>query len=329
MNFASKRGFLIACSAVALAACGGGGGGMSFIPAPPVTPPPPPPPPATAPIPPDHLGLISKAPFAVLATSGTFTLDSNGQTATQVSPPAAHDVQFSFDPVSNTYRITIAGFQPGTLTNTSYNGSAGEPASSSYSQVSTGNSTDLQPLHVYLPVPGVREGSFTYTSFGNWTGEVGTSSSGETLRQEGYFAYGIPTAPGDVPVTGSANYAAQVLGSIGSGPLYWIPVSGNVDLSFDFGAGKLSGSMHAGLFDDWDGVNVDFGKYEFTQTVFSKGSTTFSGKFIVPGLPNADSSFTGMFTGPNAAELMARFQAPYLYDGQQGTMGGVWVGKKN
>ena len=49
----------------------------------------------------------------------------------------------------------------------------------------------------------------------------------------------------------------------------------------------------------------------------------------VPGLPNADSSFEGNFTGPNAAELMARFEAPFLVDGQQGTLSGAWVGKKN
>ena len=92
---------------------------------------------------------------------------------------------------------------------------------------------------------------------------------------------------------------------------------------------KLSGSMHAGIFDTFDGIIMDFGKYDFTQTVYSSGSTTFSGKFVVPGLPNADSSFAGVLTGPGAAEPMARFQAPYLFNGQQGTMFGVWVGKKD
>lgn len=318
--------------AIALSACGGGGGGgMSFIPAPPAaptpTPTPTPTPAPSGPIAPEHLGLVSGQPFAVLAEGDTYTTDATGQNNKPLAGPSIEAVQFSYNAASNSYQISVPGFQAGTLTNSSYNGTVGQPAGGSYNQVSAGSTTALQPLFVDLPVPGTEWSPYTYTSYGSWNGQTTTNSSGETVRQEGYFAYGIPTLAGDVPVMGSAAYSAQVLGTIGSG--FWLPVTGTANLSFDFAAGKLSGSMHAGIFDNFDGIVWDFGKYDFTQTVYSTGSATFSGKFVIPAIPNADSSFSGMFTGPKAAELMARFEAPYVHDGQQGTMSGVWVGKKN
>jgi hypothetical protein len=283
--------------------------------------------PSTAPVAPAHLGLVSSAPFAVLSIGDTYTTDASGGDAKASSGPSIQGVQFSYDAATNSYTISLPGFQAGTLANPGYGGSAGQVATTSYSQVSAGSSTTLQPAHVLLMVPGSSYSPFTYTSFGRWDGTTGQTSDGRVNHVEGDFAYGIPTQPGDVPVTGSATYAAQIHGSIGAN--FWLPVTGDATLSFDFANGKLSGSMHPGIFDTFDGIIEDFGTYAFTQTVYSTGSTTFSGKFIVPGLPNADSSFNGNFTGPNAAELMARFQAPYLFNGQQGTMSGVWVGKKN
>jgi hypothetical protein len=325
-----RRMMALCVSTLAISGCGGGGSGMSFIPAPPPAPTPSPTPTPTpaGPIAPDHLGLVSSQPFAVLAEGDTYSApESSEQNAKRISGPSAQDVQFSYDGASNSYQISIPGFHAGTLTNTSYNGSSGQPAGGSFSQVSEGSSTALQPLYVTLPTPGSEWSPYSYTSYASWSGKTGIAANGDTIFQEGYLAYGIPTLAGDVPITGSATYSAQVMGSIGAN--FFVPVSGTADLSFDFGAGKLTGSMHAGIFDYFDGFVMDFGKYEFTQTNYSTGSTTFSGKFVVPGAPNADSSFSGMFTGPAAAELMARFEAPYVHDGQQGTMSGIWVGKKN
>ena len=71
-------------------------------------------------------------------------------------------------------------------------------------------------------------------------------------------------------------------------------------------------------------------RYTFSQTVFSPGSTTFSGSFDFSG--PTPSSFNGQFTGPNAQELMAQFTAPFRdWDAQEnptvwGVMNGVMVG---
>ena len=317
-------------AALTLCSCGGGGGSqVASVPPPPATPMPTPTPTPTpsAPLPPAQLGLVSSAPFAVLGVGETYSTDASGNDPKSIAGPSAQDVQFSYDAASGSYSISLPGFQAGRLTNPGYNGSAGQVATSTTNGVSVGSSSTLQPLNVWLPVPGSDVSPYTYTSFGTWSGQTGVTTGGGVLRAEGIFAYGIPTQAGDVPVTGTANYTAEVRGSIGPTWMDWL--SGTANLSFGFGAGNLSGSLHAGVFDNFDGIVMDFGKYDFTQTVYSTGSTTFSGKFVVPGMPDADSSFSGQFTGPGAAELMARFQAPYLFNGQQGTMSGIWIGKKN
>ncbi len=140
----------------------------------------------------------------------------------------------------------------------------------------------------------------------------------------GQFAYGIPTAAGDVPTTGSATYSAQLLGEAD------YVLSGNVMMNFDFGKGTLTGHMHPILQDAW--FAHDLGRYDFTQTVYSAGSTSFSGRFIVPGGGStADSGFSGQFTGPGAAEVMAAWHAPFVdpYSLQWSMISGFWIGKKD
>lgn len=151
-------------------------------------------------------------------------------------------------------------------------------------------------------------------------------------RAVGVFAYGIPTSPGDIPTTGTASYSAEIYGLPGarSGQAGY-EIGGNAELSFNFGLGTLSGFMHPNLSDAW--FTYDLGQYDFTQTVYSTGSTTYSGKFIVPGGGStADSGFNGVFTGPNAAELMAEWHAPFRdpnNNNQWANMSGLWIGKKD
>ena len=102
--------------------------------------------------------------------------------------------------------------------------------------------------------------------------------------------------------------------------------------------GTLAGSMHPTIYDEFDSFFVDFGRYDFTQTNYAKGGTTFAGAFVVPGLPDAtpQSFFEGAFTGPGGAEVLARWQAPFVVsgdwsipDGTKGVLSGIWIGKKD
>src|SRR5689334_10190994 len=131
---------LLAASGLSLAACGGGGGGgqVASLAPPPVTPAPPP---AETPLPPAHIGLVSDKPFAVLATGDTYTTDANGNHPAPASPPALQDAQFSYNPSTGSYLISLPGFQPGTLVTASYNGTAGQVATGSFNHVTAGSST--------------------------------------------------------------------------------------------------------------------------------------------------------------------------------------------
>lgn len=316
MLYQGLRNLLLAGVVMGTAACGGGG--VNSTPLPPVTPAPTP---GDAPIPPQHIGLVSSAPFAVLAMGASYEADASGAPTTLLSGPSSQNVQFSYDPASNSYQITVPGFQAGTLTNTGYGGSAGRIATSSTSQVAVGSSASLQPLFVVLPVPGSSYSSYTYTSFGSWNGKTGAAST-----SVGTFAYGVPTALGDVPTTGSATYNATVEGSTVD-PNYFI--RGTAALQFDFAAGTLAGHLDPTISSIFGlGEQYSLGRYDFSNTVFGVGSTSFSGKLSQSGL-SGTGSFNGLFTGPSAAELMAQFTAPYVFNGQQGSMSGVWVGKKN
>lgn len=311
--------------AMGLTACGAGGGGVNSVNST-LTPPPSagpisiPTPPTSAVLPPARIALVSEQPFKTFSLSHSL-VPGNVETTAATRSEA---LDFRYRPANGVYEITLPGFAAGRLQTSGLGGVHGQVATSTGNRVTLGESSALQDVLVILRVPGSSYSPFTYTSFGSWEANAGTTAGGVQIVTQGGFAYGIPTATGDVPTTGTANYTAEVDGTTASGD----PLGGDARLQFDFAAGTLSGSMHPRIFDDFES-SIDPGQYTFTQTVFSAGNTNFSGSFLVPGLPNATSFFEGAFTGPQAAELMARWQAPYLTAGTQGTMFGIWVGKKD
>jgi hypothetical protein len=162
---------------------------------------------------------------------------------------------------------------------------------------------------------------FQYSGLINWFKD-GTSRGVEAL--------GIATAAGSVPVTGSATFNANALGSTPEtqnlSQLVSPFVYGPMTFNFDFAQGTLSGSFHAFLDPEWH--DYDLGTFNFRDTVYSSGSTTFSGRFDT-NLTGVN-SFSGLFTGPNAQELIGNFALPYKspVDGQTYQSGGAFVGKK-
>ena len=327
VSITSKWGCLTA-ALLSLGACGGGAGGsqIASIPAPPAPPASATPPP---PLQPAHIGLVSASPFITLGIGDTYSANSNGGGELPLTgPDRSQSVQFTYVPSSDTYQISLPNFETGKLVTQGLNGSSGQVATGTFNKVTLGSSQTLQSVGVNLPVPGSNQSPYNYTSFASWAGSLG-QVSGRNTFSEGYFAYGIPTKTGDVPITGTGTYNAQILGSSGRGEYF--SIEGDVSMSFDFAAGTLSGAMHPVINYNGFDTNLDFGKYDFTQTIYSRGATNFSGAFIVPGMPEGTSQsfFEGAFTGPGAAELLARFQAPYLLNGQTGMLSGVWIGKNS
>jgi len=304
------------CStALALAACGGGSGGgeTNFIPSPPVTPTPTPVPPVppVPPIPAGPIGLQSAAPFQVYSAYR----DSSGA---PVSTAAGFDISYSA--ADNRYTVTVPANGSGQLVTTGGEGSFNDAGwlnlAATANSVIAASGSAVPNLTVVLGWPASSE--FNYTSSGRWYDPRAVQ-----YGAAGYFVYGIPTAAGDVPVSGNATYSGSVSGVTGAvGDVY-----GSVSLNFDFGAGTLAGVMKPEIAPIWDAIPL--GNYTFRDTVYSRGSTSFSGAFNVPG-STAPSSFRGSFNGPQATELMAQWTAPYLdpTTNQWGTMSGVWKAKK-
>jgi hypothetical protein len=275
--------------------------------------------------------LQSPQPFATAGYATRYSIDVAGTNSQLLAGPSeSDDIAFRQLPGTNQYELTLPGYQTGELRPIYYNGTICSNGSvcnpiSTGSRIAVGSSNVLQDALVMIPVPGrdYPNPLLTYTSLVHWNGSSpDPAQPGREVRTEGLFAYGIPTTSGDVPTSGSGTYAAAIEGrttEIGNF------IGGDAVLTFNFAQGTLSGEMRPSISDGFD--LRPLGTYTFTQTVFGVGSTNFSGLFNGP-LPGG--GFAGQFTGPRAAELLARWRAPFVNPMTQtnGTMFGVWVGRR-
>ncbi len=287
--------------AIMLSACGGGsGGGLNSVSPPPSEPPSPPP----SPPPPPPFGLTSSQSLATIGHS------RDADNALVDTAPDA--IEFRWSQQDEAYEVRLPNGMEGRLRSPGPNWA--------FHVFDVVDANGPLPVHVDLLGMVDRPIRLDYTSFAYWH----PTREPTATDQAGYFAYGIPTVSGDVPVSGSGIYQAAVVGQSSGG----YGISGDAQLVFDFAAGTLAGFMEPIAIDGW-GLEFELGRYDFTQTVFGVGNTHFAGRFIVPG-SDGPSAFEGQFTGPRAAELMARFHAPYLapYGEGWGTMSGIWVGKR-
>ena len=228
---------------------------------------------------------------------------------TEPPPPSANANPLSSPPVGVTSTTDLVAV--GVLQDVSWNAQAGayevqlDGASARVAPTVAGSNAQSGDLiaadgsklpSIIQALPG-----FDYTRVGHVMAEDASSRG---------FAFGLPTPSGSVPIAGTATYDAMIDGHAGRWLLY-----GTAQFQFDFAAGKLSGYMDPHTNGPW--ATPELPRYNFAQTVFSTGSTTFSGSFDVTG--PTPSSFQGQFTGPQAQELMATFTAPFLdWDEQTG-----------
>jgi hypothetical protein len=309
--------------ALSLSACGGSvvGGGIASIPPPVPAPPTPPPPPPPSPPPPPPAALLQEREFATVGIDRRHAAAAGGALDAGLAADLTGNVEFRYLAAEQAYEILLPGLVAGRLEPPGTHWSRGDLT---VSAVRNGNTPGTEQAVVSLYRPTSSDLVLSYTSFGIWDSTVPNPGP-----HSGLFAFGVPTAAGDVPTAGTGIYDALVEGVTtddGAG------IGGQAHLVFDFGAGTLSGYMDPryGDFSVWSDGTTYLGRYGFTQTVYSAGSTIFSGKFDVLG-STADSFFQGQFTGPQAAELMARWRAPYRNPVTQewGTMFGIWAGRKN
>jgi hypothetical protein len=262
---------LLLAAAIGLAACGGGGG-TDVASTPPPPPPPAPPPQAPALVP----AATTSQQFAVMGASHA----TEGNQTPQLG--ASEQLQVRYVASTNSYEVQLPRSQAWT----------------GISYIPTGEGTPINfgagGTHLWL-----RSEGFQYSRLFEWNGNDSII---------GYEAVGIATPAGSVPTTGSASYSGPIMGfTPEDNSLDSMFISGSIAMSFNFGSGSLSGNISPILNEGF--ARHSLGTIAFRNTVFSAGSATFAGDFDtnVAGI----NKFSGLFTGPNAEEVIGNFALPY------------------
>lgn len=299
-----RRMLVASAMAIALAACGGGGGGGSgsgMV----STPTPPPPPPSPTPTP--YFPMIFPS---IMTTTDFAALGYENFNLATSSSQLKEDFAVRYDAAAQAYVIDLPSASPGRF-------SATGEGPFFWSGVLLDQPLATPSVSIRKPA----HAGFVYTTFGHY---YEGALSGGLHMSEGAFAFGLATPAGSVPVSGSATYSAAIDGKTLDQNYF---VHGTAELQFNFAAGTLAGSLSPILNGPMDGGPL--GRYDFVNTIYSVGATSFSGG-LRHETNNLTGSFNGLFTGPQAQELMARWTAHYADQNGGGTkeMFGVLVGRR-
>jgi hypothetical protein len=287
--------------ACCVSACGGGGSGGGAISSTPT--------PLSDPAPPSN-ALIGTA-----TTTQSFAVEGRAAPAITGETTAPNLLDIRYDATQRVYQIAFPGGTPAPLspaggivvppTSPVMNWFGGGLALRTYVR-----SLSTDPQYKYL-----------YSNLADWhSGAPG-----------GSIAFGIATPAGGVPTSGSATYAGLISGYTNELVNYgeWgnslATLEGTIQLSFNFGAGTLSGNLSPVVY-GFDKVSL--APLAFTNTLYAAGATTFSGSFAT-ALAGAN-SFDGRFTGPAAEELIGDLRFPYTspIDSKTYDAAGAFVAKK-
>ena len=294
------RTILLATAACSLTACGGGGGGGLAS-----TPPPPPPPPPQGSTAVEIFQSPASQEFATIGSGDTLRIRYDAGSGLYEVMPGAQGWKTLIDDPSSS-------------------GTAGQP-NQSFVFAGGGTNGSYFVLHGHYRSADTNY-KYQYSNLASW----GKQDGGVQLVGQ-HVAFGMATPTAAIPVTGAATYNGMIVGTssekvdnsgeaISSGY-----ITGSINLAFNIGGGTLSGSISpiVNL-----GDSRALGTLAFTNTVYSAGSTSFSGKFDTPisGL----NAFSGLFTGPKANELIGKFAFPYTspFDGKVAQATGAFIGKR-
>lgn len=286
---------VVALSAL-LAACGGGGGVNST----PTPSPAPAPAPTPAPTNTTMDALHANQTFASDAGANTLAFDLSAQTVTSASK-AAGDLSIHYDADAKSYAVSLGGvsetFLPADVSATTSN-------DTQYT-VHSADGTDYLTL-VSVPYGGTPAGQ--YVRMGYLQRNVLAGSTQNT--QFATFTYGLDTAAGAVPRTGSAGYQIDIFG-LASTP-------GNEPRVFE-GPGTFSTDFASGVFTEQSSSLTEYnlltGGGSYGGGIFlnasghlSSSDGTFSGYAVFDGQSGQiPGTLTGRFYGPAAQELGASF----------------------
>lgn len=290
----SRLSAAVSALSLALTGCGGGGYGVASTPPPPATSTP-----SAASFPVNIFPNPAPQTYTSVGVNSALSTADSDQPHIRYNSGGYYEIQMpgaAYDRL-----ISLKGFIPQYPdTNNQF-----QPASAPQNQA-------------WFFTSNSRLSGYLYSEMAAWSSQSGS----------GYVAFGSATPSGAVPVTGSASLhgavegLSDVVNHNSFDGYYRVPISGSVDLNFDFGKGTLGGSMTAALADY---TITQLGTFAFKDTVFSVGSTTYSGHFdtSVAG----QNFFLGRFTGPNAQETIGAWALPFSYGGADHQAFGAWIAK--
>lgn len=294
---------IAALTAVLLAGCSGAGAGIKPTPPVPLEPPPPPAPPVD--------------------DTSVELLD---HPATQEFPVATSGpaIRIRYDASRNQYEIKTERFDWAALVDppdphkdgpNRYFLIAGQPPGSLEGSV-------WIAAHYRSPDPG---SNYRYSNLLGWYQPSNTEGEAANIT-----AFGVPTSAAGIPVAGQATFEGPAMGAAdvandGWGAIAETPMGGKVRLSFDFAAGTLTGSLNLATTCDCS-TQFSIPPMLFTNTIFAKGSTTYSGRFLTDA-PGAN-SFSGLFTGPQGQELIGSWHLPFVFSDKNHQAWGAWIAKR-
>lgn len=284
--------------ATLLASCGGGdgGGGMASTP-PPVT-------------------------YKTLAElSGDQTFQSGGITGVPVGPELRNQstlafgqgVEIRYSAATDSYNLNngsglVVEFAPAQVVNRN-------DTTVTWQKPAGNGAVDF----LSISNPSVNGVKLSYALFGNWTHyQPGADRSYSLVG-------GVPTQATDVPRSGSATYATQVVGlAARSGQGYYLIGESTGTFSANFGSNSVSTSLTLAGKAPNSTVVTSFGNFNGTGTISSSGpgfTGTLSGS-------NASGAFSGAFFGPRGIEAGYTF---FLNGSTDTTLSvqGALFGKKN
>ncbi len=292
----------VAC--ILLAACGGSGsGGLTSAPSPLPTPSPTPTPTQTA----------NDTSVELLAAPATQEL----AVATRDDP-----IQIRYDASRNVYELKAGNFDWSAITDppgpsgdatNRYFSIAGQPDSSYFSIQAHNRASDPDRRYRYSNLAYWQEN-------GAEGGDIGN-----------VVAIGAATPASGVPLSGTASFEGFARGQADIANDAWgavaaTPLEGTVKLNFDFAAGSLAGSLNLSSGNCDCTKFVSIGTIAFSNSVFARGSQTFSGSFNSGVTGN--NAFDGRFTGPGAEELIGSWSLPFLFEGATHQAWGAWIAKR-
>jgi hypothetical protein len=161
--------------------------------------------------------------------------------------------------------------------------------------------------------------ALTYTSYGQWTRTTaGGGYNGADAVNDTFFVYGIKTASGSMPTSGSAVYNTVIDGTfVNSTSVYDLSGTGSITANFGSGTGTISFAATP-VGTPSVGAVINFGTINGSGVI---NAATFKGSGSGGGY---SMNLAGYFYGPTANEVGADFRL----SGNGGNGQGVMVGKQ-